>query len=120
MGYGKFNYWMIGLTVAIICGCTSTKHIADGPHAVINDVAVPGGAPYKIVAVDGNPVERCQHWIHTVVPYVVVAPGTHTLSLDVYPGKDLQPATVVGSFEAGKRYRLEVGGRGPAVVEDSR
>ncbi len=119
MGARKANRWVICVIVMVLCGCAFAPPVVDRSRAAIDDVSVPGGVKYEIVAVDGKPVERWRHPVHTVIPYVIVEPGTHTLSLQPRPGEDRMPATVVGSFEAGKRYRLELDGQEPNIIEDA-
>jgi hypothetical protein len=71
---------------------------------------------YRVVAVDGKAVERAQSPIDTVIPNAVIEPGAHTLSLEHHTGTT---ATVSASFEAGKRYRLELKNDEVTVAEDS-
>ncbi len=78
------------------------------PYAVILDP----GESFTVVAVDGKPPERAHHWLHTVVPSVVVKPGVHvvTVKLDSPLSNETEPRieTISGSFEDGKGYGLEL------------
>ena len=88
--------------------------------AIIEDYVV--GGDYEVIKVDGHPPERAKHGLFvTVVPLVLVAPGTHTLTLktnkaDLLPdnGKnELLSITVVN----GMRYRLIRENGNPSLIE---
>ena len=105
----------------VLGGCVATASRVHGPHATIDDVAVPAtlDSGYKVVAVDGKPVERARSSIDTVVPVAIIQPGTHTLSIEPHFGATLEATTVSAAFEAGKRYRLKFEDEGVTVVEDA-
>jgi hypothetical protein len=116
--------WMFaGVTLFVllapvsICGCSFTAgQLAARPHCVIADVTDKAG--YLIAAVDGKPVERLHsHW-YTIVPYAILEPGVHTLTLvpDV-PGHGA-PKTVTVTLEAGKRYNLRAEADTVIVAEE--
>jgi hypothetical protein len=110
-------YPVICVIAIALCGCVSiTPRTADS-HAIVNDVTGTD-VEYQVVAVDGKPVERLGSFfsIRTVVPYVVVEPGTHSLSLMPRSGETM---TVSASFAAGKRYRLNQENDVVTVVEDT-
>jgi hypothetical protein len=74
---------------------------------------------YEVTAVDGKPVERARSPICTVVPYAIIEPGVHTLSLKPPSWSNIKATTVSASFESGKRYRLELNNEEVTVVEDT-
>jgi hypothetical protein len=102
----------------VVCGCSSLRH--ETPHATINDVAVRQeiNTGYQLVAVDGKPVERCRSHIQTMVPYAIVAPGHHTLTLEPESGSDNKKTLIQVNVEEGKRYRFSRRENGVALVED--
>lgn len=89
----------------------------DVPSIPIDDVTQAIG--YEIVAVDGADVVRRRNPIVTMVPVVLASPGEHKLKLEARAGESLQPKTIVASLEPGKRYRLQLDGEVPTVVEDT-
>ena len=115
------GYSVIYITAITLCGCASPAPRVDRPHATVNDVAVraPLDSGYQVVAVDGKPVKRARSSIHTVVPFALIEPGSHTLSVEPRSGGTLKATTVSASFEAGKRYRLKLENDEVTVVEDA-
>lgn len=116
------SYLAVFLVVALLGGCASGTLFSKRSHATINDVSVPGpiDSGYKVVAVDGKPVERLESSVHTVIPFATVESGEHTLSLEPSVGNGLTPTVVTASFEAGKRYRIHREAGAVSVVEDVR
>jgi hypothetical protein len=108
---------LVLLAPVSICGCSSTAgQLAARPHCVICDVTDKAG--YLVAAVDGKPVERFQsHW-YTVIPYAILEPGVHTLTLvpDV-PGHGAAK-TITVTLEAGKRYNLKAEADTVMVAEE--
>ena len=101
-------------------GCTATAVPAD--KAVVNDVAVPAAldSGYRITKVDGKLVERARSQFVSVVPFVLLDEGEHTLSLQAASGKSLPDTAVTATFEVGKRYRLKKDGDVVSVVADKK
>jgi hypothetical protein len=118
----RFRYSSAGAIVIAVCGCASTGSLVSAPHATLNDVAVKmeHEAGYKLVAVDGKPVERRQSRVSSVVPFALIEPGTHKLSLELKKTVISNPelTTITASFEAGKQYRFKVDQDVVTVVED--
>jgi hypothetical protein len=88
---------------------------------MINDVnlAQPLDSGFRLVAVDGRPVKRQNsHWID-VIPYAILEPGAHTLTLERRVGSDSATTTVSASLEAGKRYRFKAEAESVVIVEDA-
>jgi hypothetical protein len=74
---------------------------------------------YRLVAVDGKPVKRQDsHWV-TVVPFAILEPGAHMLTLERGIGSDARTTTVSVLLEAGKRYRFKAEAETVVVVEDT-
>jgi len=95
--------------------------MAARPYCLINDVnvAVSSDSGYRLVAVDGKPVKRqSSHW-DTVIPYAILEPGVHTLTLERRIGSDATTTKVSASLEAGKRYRFKGEAETVVVVEDA-
>jgi hypothetical protein len=65
----------------------------------------------RIASVDGKPAKRLSHPIHTVLPRVLVEPGTHTFTLEGYP----QPFTA--ELEPGKNYETLLQDGTPTIVD---
>jgi hypothetical protein len=65
------DYFIIGLIAVALCGCTSAASRARNTYALLDDVSVPQepNYDYKVVAVDGKPVERMHGYLATYVPY---------------------------------------------------
>jgi hypothetical protein len=79
------------------------------------DVTISDMNPFEIVAVDGQAPRRWHHSIVTVLPAVLVEPGTHTYRKG---GDDTEYTMTV---EAGKSYRTEYTDDGvPMIVEGAR
>jgi hypothetical protein len=89
------------------------------PGALIQDPV----ESFTVVAVDGKPPERAHHWLHTVVPSVVVKPGVHVVTVKLHSplSNETEPRieTVSGSFEDGKCYGLEMSDGKYTFVERS-
>jgi hypothetical protein len=116
------DYFIIGLIAVALCGCTSPASRARNTYALLDDVSVPQepNYDYKVVAVDGKPVERMHGYLATYVPYAVIEPGNHTLSLDPDVLSTAQATTLSASFEAGKTYRIKRENETVTVVEEIR
>jgi len=101
-----------------LCGCSTMRH--EIPHATINDVAVRSelNSGYRLVAVDGRPVERQKSKVNTVVPYAIITPGNHTLTLEPELGSNNPKTTISANIEEGKHYRFAVKEGNVVVVED--
>lgn len=116
------RFYSITFAILLVaCGCSSPSAYVDSSHATINDVAVPApkDSGYQVVAVDGKLVQRKESSVVTVVPYAIVQPGKHTLSLAPQSGNDLEALTVSAEFEAGKQYRLKLEDGVVTVIEDT-
>ncbi len=88
--------------------------------AAVDDVT---GGPEQIVAVDGGAVQRAHMKYATVIPVVLVTPGTHTFSVIMRArngGVGRETTQVVGTVQAGKQYVFEtVGGDLQLVLQPS-
>ena len=89
-------------------------------HAEINDVTVRQELQtgYRLVAVDGKPVQRLKSSVNTVIPFAVVPPGNHTLGLEPDLHSDKPRITISADLAEGKRYRFAAREQGVVVVED--
>jgi hypothetical protein len=97
----------------VVGGCAVER-----PHAIINDITVRPEfeTGYRLVAVDGKPVERAHgkgmSSISSFVPYAWVQPGTHSLTLQMdndFKAKNSelpQEVTISAKLEAEKKYRI--------------
>ncbi|MDZ4819207.1 MAG: hypothetical protein SGJ20_09570 [Planctomycetota bacterium] len=96
------------LAVTMVAGCSASRP-SSANRAVLHDCSPPRDfdTGYSVIAVDGRPVERASHPIHTVVPQALIPAGTHTLALDA-DDDPTKVATVTAHFEAGKSYQLEM------------
>ena len=104
------------ILMALITGCASNNKFAR-----INDVSVPIGLDtgYRVIAVDGNAENRVSSDIVSVVPYVLLKPGTHKLTLQTRDKKN--QTTVICTVAADKSYRIADSGKGViTLVEDLR
>jgi len=107
---------VVGVT---LCGCSVSQ--TPGPHATINDVAAKPqlDSGYRLIAVDGRPVERARSALATVVPFALVEPGRRALTLEAKRDPALEHVTISAELEEGKRYRFAVEGGNIVVVEDT-
>jgi len=111
----KFTAIIIAVTT---CGCLASGGLS-GRRAIVNDVTVqpPFVSDYGVVAVDGRSVTRCSDPFTTVIPFVELEPGTHTLTLRL-ADKDGNKATVTGDFAAGKSYKIKSQHGDLSIVEN--
>jgi hypothetical protein len=101
--------------VCLVSGC-----MLDKPIARINDVAVPKrmDSGYRVIGIDGGAVVRAKGEDATVVPFVELKPGEHTLKIQ---RMGEEPIEVSSTLEGDKRYRIATKKDGTAVlVEDLR
>src|SRR6185369_6520257 len=108
MKMNKTTSFILGITL-FLASCA--KNDATVRDAQINDVAVPSelDSGYMVVAIDGRPEKRVKGIINTYVPFVVIAPGEHTLTIQKRPylnSKEKISGKV--KVESGLRYRLQV------------
>ena len=98
--------------LASLAGCSMQPR-----QAMINDVAIPQAmdAGYRVVAVDGEPADRARDEIQTLAPYVVLEPGTHTLTLESSETK--QRTAITAEVEPDKHYRIALEAGTPVLVE---
>jgi hypothetical protein len=91
---------VMGILSAVV-GCATAPR-----PAWINDVSVPAAlsSGYRIVAVDDAPESRAAGKVVTIVPVVLVEPGTHRFSV-TSSGSDEQKS-FVATVESGKEYRI--------------
>lgn len=105
----------LGLTLlCLLSGCSMSK-----PIARINDVAVPKGidSGYRVVSVDGGAAVRAKGEDASVIPFVELRPGEHTIQIK-REGED--PLEVSSKLEGGKRYRIATKKGVPFIMEDLR
>ena len=104
---------------ATLCGCSISADRK--PHATINDVTVKAelDSGYRLIAVDGAPVERAQGHVATVVPFAIVKPGHRTLTLEDKGDPRMEHVTISADLEEGKRYRFAVHEGDVVVVEET-
>lgn len=110
------------LSVLVLIGCSDPDGPVGKNTARINDVAVPISLDtgYKVVEVDGKLAVRARSAFMTVVPFVIVPVGQHTLSVKPKQGPGDAKAFVV-TVVAGKTYRIADTANGNlSLVEDSR
>jgi hypothetical protein len=99
--------------LSAVIGCSAAPRTA-----VINDVAVRTAFGYRIVAVDDAPESRAAGRIATVVPKVLVEPGTHRFTATHLYSTN-PPQTCVATVESGKEYRIAAAPDGTlSLVED--
>jgi hypothetical protein len=101
------------VVIACLAGCSRSRSSAG--NVLLDDISVRGSG-YRVTRVDGVPAQRAESAVETVVPYVLLTPGEHTLSVEA--GSADRSTTVTAKFESGKRYRLERNAEGLSVVED--
>jgi len=105
--------------IALLFGCANPK-----PRAFINDVSVPYAinTGYTVAAIDGKPVERLRGKVVTMVPYAIVVPGTHSLTLRPEKTSELpqEDISITTTFEADKTYRVASQDGRISMVEDLR
>jgi hypothetical protein len=91
--------WILVLSVA--SGCAQERK-----YAQVNDVSVPypPNTGYRVRAVDDAPALRASGTIATVVPKVLVEPGTHKFQVESQDKSDR--ATIVATVLANKEYRI--------------
>ena len=89
-----------------------------GDQARVNDIAVPypPNEGYRVVGVDGGPVTRASSGMVTVVPLVLVDPGTHIFAIESQDHKTRFNLTA--TIEARKEYRIATGADGKPVLLD--
>lgn len=109
------------ILVALV-GCATGGNPFPADKALVNDVSVSAAldSGYRVSEVDGVPAQRAYSGVVTVVPYVVLTAGEHTLAVESRSGNSLPTAEVTATFEAGKRYRLERKANALLVVEDEK
>ena len=109
---------VILVLVLALCGCSALRN--QRPHATINDLTVSAelDSGYRLIAVDGKPVEREEGIVNTVVPFAIVAPGNHTLTLEPQSASNNPKTKISVNVDAGKRYRFAVEKGNVVVVED--
>ena len=117
--------WVLVAALLVSCGCAVER-----PHAVINDMTVRPEfeTGYRVVAVDGKPVERAHgkvpSSISSIAPLAWVEPGTHKLTLqmdnDLKAKNSDQPQelTISAKLEAEKKYRIAKKNGTVALVPD--
>jgi hypothetical protein len=105
--------WILIPLACASCGCAVER-----PHAVINDMTVRPEfeTGYRVVAVDGKPVERAHgkvpSSISSFAPLAWVQPGTHSLTLQMdndFKAKNSdqpQEVTISAKLEADNKYRI--------------
>ena len=108
------------LLLMTVPGCVSGGNLFPADKAIINDLDVrtPLDSGYRVTLVDGKPAERARSAIVSVIPYVLVEAGEHTLELESQIDESLPAAKVTSTFEAGNQYRLKREGDVLAVVKD--
>jgi hypothetical protein len=107
-----------GLAIAAVCvalvatGC-------EAPKAYVNDVT--GGRRAKLLAVDGQPVERVRSKYVTRIPFALVTPGSHTfrVRLAAESGAPEETLLISESVAAGKKYRFEESEGAIRLVEET-
>ena len=108
----------LGAGLLLMTGCASPP-----PMAYILDVTSPE-CEYIVASVDGQKPERMKggYWNPaTVVPHVMVTPGTHTFVLQEgwNPNPSQPTITVSATLEAGKNYLLAQQGADVTIVENT-
>jgi hypothetical protein len=102
--------WLGGwLGFAIVCAAL-TGLSCEAPRATINDV---GRGRARIIAVDGQPVERAQSKYVTMVPVALVKPGPHTFRVVMRADESGAPEETLlvwGTVAARKHYRFDESG----------
>ena len=92
------------------------------PNAFINEVAVPiaDDSDYWVTAVDGAPATRAASKHITVVPFVILRPGEHVLTVEK-KGQRSSSRKITGKVLISKaaRYRLQVKDDKISVVEEA-
>jgi len=110
--------------IVIAYGATSGVFEQDtNGYAVINDIAVRRGidSGYRLIAVDGHDVRRIRGRFVTMVPFALVPPGEHSLTVESKDGNSSKTMlTFVAKLEIGKRYRFELNEDTLSVIEDAR
>ena len=112
---------LFGIVTAIAvlcCGCSTSRQQL--PHAIVDDVssvkpAIDSG--YRVMAVDGEPVERMSSSTVTMIPNAIIPEGKHTLTLESKDDSSAPLTTATADFEAEKHYRLEKRGKSVVVVK---
>lgn len=84
------------LLACSVLGCRSVQDVAH-----VDDRT---GGTYRLVAVDGRPVQRASHPLVTVVPEAIVEPGSHAFTVTRDDADDAQ--TFVAQVDSGRRYRI--------------
>jgi hypothetical protein len=98
---------MLSLSACLGCalGGNSAKTIA-----FIDDGLTSNG--FKIATVDGGSPMRSTHAVMTMVPYIIVEPGTHEFTVEG------DSRSFRAKVEQGKRYRTAVQGGLPTLSEE--
>jgi hypothetical protein len=119
---------------AVFAGCLSSNRKTPDQTASVNDLGpyydkdINTGSrwAFEVIAVDGQPPERARHPYATVIPWVVLPAGVHTLEIKTVrtPLVDIKKDYVETlslrfDFEAGKHYYLAVRDGRVALVEPS-
>ena len=98
------------LTLSACLGCAlggnNTK-----TSAFIDDGLTSNG--FRIAAVDGSPPARSTHPVMTMVPYIIVEPGTHEFTVEG------ETRSFRAKVEQGKRYRTAVQDGLPTLSEEA-
>ena len=114
--FTKFGrHWLIPCAAGLIGGFIGSQFFLDDRIVVEDSVT---GAPYTITSVDGRPVERVQHGILiTRVPYALIDPGKHTLTLTLREDPEARPIDYEVEILKGLKYRLDQSDDGsPSIV----
>jgi hypothetical protein len=82
--------------------------------AVIDDY--PGGGGYKIVSIDGTPLERASSAIATMVPYILAKPGTHAFKATTLQGAE--QFAFNATVNADRKYRVVAAAGGNLALTD--
>src|ERR1700736_5561424 len=104
------------LATCLICLTSCRDHSA----ATVNDVSVPTSqsAGYRVVTVDGAPPKRASSSIITVVPYVLLDPGHHSLTVrsDSPDQTNTAEQTLEIDVLRGQRYNLVFRNGHPVLI----
>jgi hypothetical protein len=98
----------IGILLSI-SGCATGRR---AQHALINDCS---GGGYRVVAVDRHTPQRASKVYTTMLPVVVVSPGTHQVT--VVHDRDQQEFELTAKFAGDLEYRIVKSDTGPEIVD---
>jgi len=117
--------WILVALLSVSCGCAVER-----PHAIVNDMTVRPEfeTGYRVVAVDGKPVERAHGKVPSSItsfaPLAWISPGSHSLTLQMdndfkAKNSELPPeVTISAKLEADKKYRIAKKDGSVALVPD--